>query len=57
MIYITTVAMHLSIVTNNNFGYIQTYVSTDMGIFLLKCVKLTSFFILQTYASTNTVAL
>ena len=49
--------MHLSIVTNNNFGYIQTYVSTDMGIFLLKCVKLTSFFILQTYASTNTVAL
>ena len=39
----------------SNFGYIQTYALTDVDVFLV-CVKLTSFSILQNYASTDAVA-
>ena len=43
----------------SSFVYLHTFANTDVGVFLflLKCAKLSTFCISQTFATTNAVAL
>ena len=41
----------------STFVYMHNFTNTDMGVFQLKCVKLTTFCILHNFATSNAVAL